>query len=87
MRAVRTKLEDFDKHAEAAVDHLIALLQADRDQLIVYARGKLVWGHYRYQDKLMYEYEAQQLVAEAVEEIGDAINYLARRQALLCGDA
>ena len=83
MRSVRTKLDDFDKHAEKAVDDLIELLQRDRDQLIVYARGKLVWGHYRYQDRLMYEYGAQQLLAEAVEEVGDAINYLARRQALL----
>lgn len=86
MRSVRSKLEEFDKHAQAAVDELIALLQADRDQLIVYARGKLVWGHYRYRDRLMYEYEAQQLVAEAVEELGDAINYLTRREALRAGE-
>ena len=80
---MRGKLEEFDQHAEAAVDELIALLQADRDQLIVYARGKLVWGHYRYRDRLMYEYGTDQLRAEAVEELGDAINYLTRRQAVM----
>ena len=85
MRSVRAKLEEFDRHAEAAVDDLIRLLQQDREQLIVYARGKLVWGHYRYRDRLMYEYGQEQLLAEAVEELGDAINYLARRQTLANG--
>ena len=70
------KLASFDEHAEAAVDELLAWIQRDRAALIALARGRLVEGHYRYGDRLMYEYDAAELQAEASQEVGDAINYL-----------
>lgn len=70
------KLASFDEHAEAAVDELLAWIRRDRAALIAAARGRLVEGHYRYGDKLMYEYGVDELKAEASQEVADAINYL-----------
>lgn len=70
------KLESFDQHAEAAVDELLAWIERDRVALIAAARGRLVEGHYRYGDRLMYEYDVDELKAEASQEVADAINYL-----------
>lgn len=70
------KLDAFDTHASDAVDELIAWLQRDRAALIALAKGRHVEGHYRYADKLMYEYSTDELRAEASQELGDAINYI-----------
>lgn len=70
------KLASFDEHADEAVDELLAWIARDRDALIAAARGRLVEGHYRYGDRLMYEYDIDTLRAEASQEVADAINYL-----------
>jgi len=81
-RDLERKLYEFDSVAHQAVDQLIEWIARDRDELIVMAAGRLVEGHYRYRDRLMYEYDADTLKAEAAQEVADAINYLARRQSL-----
>lgn len=73
------KLHGFDLHSGEAVDYLIEWLSSEREALIAMARGRHVWGHYRYNDSLMFEYNEHQLKVEAAEEIADAIVYLARR--------
>lgn len=73
------KLEAFDRHADLAVTSLIQWLEEHREFLIAGARGRLVWGHYRFRDALMYEYDSDELRANAAEELFDAINYEARR--------
>ena len=78
-RDLDAKLEDFDRHADAAVDELVAWIQRDRTALIAAAKGRHVEGHYRYRDGLMYEFSNDELLAEASQEVGDAINYLALR--------
>lgn len=78
-RDLDAKLAAFDAHAAAAVDELLAWIERDRDALIALARGRHVEGHYRYRDGLMYEYGNDELTAEASQEVGDAINYLALR--------
>jgi hypothetical protein len=40
------------------------------------ARGRHAEGHYRFGDSLMFEYGQEQLVAEAAQEIADAVCYL-----------
>lgn len=40
------------------------------------AKGRHAWGSVRYGDKLMYEYGDDELRANALEELADAINYL-----------
>ena len=89
---LQKKLDAFDKHSREAFDELLEWLHRDREALIHAARGRLVAGHYRYGDRLMYEYGQEQLQAEACEEIADAINYLhlrvqRHRPQLLRGDA
>lgn len=74
--SIPEKLASFDLHAEAAVDELLAWIERDRAALIAAARGRLVEGHYRYGDNLMYEYSTDELLAEASQEVADAINYL-----------
>lgn len=74
--SIAAKLASFDEHADAAVDELLGWIARDRDALIAAARGRLVEGHYRYGDTLMYEYGIDELKAEASQEVADAINYL-----------
>lgn len=78
------KLEIFDKHATAAVDEIIEWLTCHRGDLIAVARGRHVEGHYRFGDVGLFEHGKQALLAEAAQELADAIVYLARRQHLLC---
>lgn len=77
-----SKLADFDRHADLAVTFLIGWLEEHREYLISGARGRLIWGHYRFRDSLMYEYGPDELRANAAEEIFDAINYETRRLGL-----
>jgi hypothetical protein len=73
------KLASFDAHAFAAVDFLIGWLAQHPQDLIALARGRRVWGHYRYENKNFLEYDVPTLLAEASEELADAINYIALR--------
>jgi hypothetical protein len=86
--ALDAKLADFDRHADGAVRYLAAWLDEHAAALITMARGRLVEGHYRYRDRLMYEYSNDELLAEAAQELADAINYVALRQTReLAGDS
>ena len=71
------KLREHEEWAPAAVRYLIDWLRDEPDMLTAIARGRHASGHYRYGDTLMYEYPQPELIAEAAEELGDAINYLA----------
>lgn len=74
--SLQAKLNAFDKHSRVAFDELLEWLHRDREALITAAKGRLVEGHYRYGDRLMYEYTQEELQAEASQEVADAINYL-----------
>lgn len=76
------KLQTFDEHADQAVDYLISWLTYHRDYIIAIARGRHCWGHYRFGDKLMYEYGPEELEANAVEELADGVVYITRRISL-----
>lgn len=76
------KLIAFDREAPAAVEELLDFIEKNAAYLIVQARGRLIEGHWRYRDKLMYELTEDQLTAETSQEVADAINYLARRNEL-----
>ena len=78
-RPLEEKLADFDRHADAAVGFLLAFIEEYQEPLIHQARGRLVEGHFRYRDRLLFELTPDELVAETSQEIADAINYLARR--------
>ncbi len=78
-RPLEEKLADFDRHADVAVGFLLAFIDEYREPLIHQARGRLVEGHWRYRDRLMYELSGDALLAETSQEVADAINYLARR--------
>ena len=73
------KLADFDEYADDAVAFLIRWLGEHGDDLIALARGRRVWGHYMYENKNFIEYNEPRLLAEASEELADAINYIALR--------
>ena len=79
LRALDSKLRDFDSQADAAVTWLIAFLDEYRPELVHLARGRQVLGHFMYGDRLMYEYDRARLAAEIAEELADAIVYAARR--------
>ena len=83
MSDLDAKLEVFDLHAGAAVGEIIAWLADHEAELVALARGRHVEGHYRYEDKGLFEHSHQELRAEAAQEIADAIVYLARRRHLL----
>lgn len=78
-RPLEDKLADFDRHADLAVSYLVAFIEEYREALIHQARGRLVEGHFRYGDRLLYELTPAELLAETSQEVADAINYLARR--------
>ena len=71
------KLREHEEWAPSAVRYLIDWLREEPEMLTAIARGRHASGSYLYGDTLMYEYSQPRLVAEAAEELGDAINYLA----------
>jgi hypothetical protein len=77
--ALESKLDDFDRNADAAVAWLAAFIEEYREPLIHLARGRQVSGHFLYGDRLMYEFDRDRLAAEIAEELADAIVYAARR--------
>lgn len=74
-----SKLEAFDRFAPRALEFLIVWMGQHPDDLIAVARGRHITGHYRFQDAGLFEHDRAGLVAEAAEEIADAIVYLARK--------
>lgn len=83
MTDLGAKLDLFDRNAQAAVDEMVAWLTDHGGDLIALARGRHVEGHYRYEDKGLFEHSHRDLLAEAAQELADAIVYLARRKHLL----
>ncbi len=77
--SLESKLADYDRRAEPAVDWLLAFLAEYREALIHLGRGRQVRGHFEYQDKRLYEFGPERLAAEIAEELADAIVYAARR--------
>lgn len=77
--ALGAKLEIFDRHAHEAVHEIIAWLTEHEDDLVALARGRHVWGHYRYGDANFLEWDDGQLHAGQAEELADAIVYGSRR--------
>lgn len=71
------KLDAHDEWAPMAVDMIKDWLKEEESLLIAVARGRHAEGSLRYGDRLMYEYTQDELLAEASQELGDAINYLA----------
>jgi hypothetical protein len=82
MGTLEHKIGDFDRHADEAVTWLVNFLEDYREPLIHAARGRLVEGHFRYGDRLMYELSRDELAAETLQELADAVNYIARRLTL-----
>lgn len=73
------KIADFDRNADAAITWLVNFLEDYREPIVHAARGRLVEGHFRYGDRLMYELSREELAAEIVQELADGVNYAARR--------
>lgn len=71
------KLDEHDRWAYPAVELIRSWLVDEPRLLVAVARGRHAEGSLRYGDKLMYEYTQDELLAEASQELGDAINYLA----------
>ena len=71
------KLLAHDEYAKAAVQYLRDWLRDEPEPLLAMARGRHAEGHYRYGDRLMFEYGQDELVAEAAQEVADAICYIA----------
>jgi hypothetical protein len=73
---VALKLEQHDEFAPAAVRYIIDWLRHEPEPLLAMARGRHAEGHYRFGDKLMFEHSQETLLAEAAQEIADAVCYL-----------
>jgi hypothetical protein len=78
-RGAVAKLEAHDEYAKAAVRYLIDWMREEPETLLAMARGRHAEGHYRFGDSVMYEYDQATLLAEAAQELADAINYIALR--------
>jgi hypothetical protein len=75
-RGATAKLEAHEQWAPAAIRYLIDWLREEPETLMAMGRGRHAEGHYRYGDSVMYEYDQRTLVAEAAQELADAINYI-----------
>ena len=71
------KLAEHEEWSPAASRYLIDWMRDEPDMLLAIARGRHALGHYRYGDTLMYEYGQNELLANAAEELADAIAYIA----------
>ena len=74
----QSKMDDWEQCAPVALRYLIDWLRDEPETLMALAKGRVAWGHYRHGDTLMYEFTQDELLANASEELGDAINYIAR---------
>lgn len=78
MAKLPDKVALFDSWAETAVADLIDFLRTHEQELIDFARGRHIWGHFHYGDTEMYEWNDGQMRAALVEELADAIVYRAK---------
>ena len=72
-----TKLQTHDLWARRAIATLEDWLCNEPELLAAVAKGRHAEGSLRFGDTLMYEHSQDTLLAEAAQELGDAINYLA----------
>lgn len=70
------KLRLHDLFANHALSSLVDWIGVEPEVIIATARGRHAWGSIRYGDRLMYEYSNDELRANALEELADAVNYL-----------
>lgn len=73
------KLASVDRREEQAKTFLLTFIDQYWDELVLMAKGRLVRGHFEYEDRNYKEWGAERLLAELAEEIADAINYAAER--------
>ena len=62
--------------ARDTLRRLVDWAYEEPDVILAAARGRHAWGSIRYGDRLMYEYDDDELRANALEELADAVNYL-----------
>ncbi len=74
---------DFDRHANAAIENLVNLLNSNRETVIAAARARLIRGFDAYPDGPMFTWDTARLMDETLEELADATVYQARKQARL----
>lgn len=75
-KARADKLRAHDVFSRHALDELVRWLQAEPALILACAKGRHAWGSIRYGDRLMYEYTDDEVRANALEELADAVNYL-----------
>lgn len=73
------KLSAVDRRGEQTKTFLLAFIDEYWDELTLMAKGRLVRGHFEFEDRNYKEWSAERLLAELAEEIADAINYAAER--------
>ena len=69
------KLAAVDRHADKTHQFLLQFLTEYWEELVLMAKGRLVRGHFHWQDRNYKEWDADRLLAELAEELADAINY------------
>ena len=77
--SLQRKLDELDANAEKAFTFLEAFLHTERDYLLQLAKGRMVRGHYEWDDKNLKEWGPQRLLAELAEELADAVVYASER--------
>ena len=73
------KLASIDRRDDQTKTFLLAFIDEWWDELLLLAKGRLVRGHFEYEDRNYKEWGPERLLAELAEEIADAINYAAER--------
>ena len=73
--SLERKLQNVDRHADKTRAFLHAFLDEHWDHLVLMAQGRLVRGHFQWEDRNYKEWDAARLLAELSEELADAINY------------
>lgn len=77
------KLRLHQEQAPQAVRDIIDWLRDEPELIAAAALGRHAEGSIRFGDRLMYELTPDELEAEALQELADAVNYLmVRRQKL-----
>jgi hypothetical protein len=75
--SIQQKLADLEEWFPAAVVYLIDWLRNEAEPLRAMANGRHAEGEYRYGSVGMYALSADELRAEAAQELSDGINYVA----------
>lgn len=85
-RAVRyRKLERHKAEAPQAIRDLVDWLIQEPELIAACSLGRHAEGSIRFRDKLMYELTPDELEAEALQELADAVCYLVVRRQKLAG--